>query len=207
MDKLFAWQKFEEFQNNWSALNGRTSDQNLFAPRGQAPQDGYSACIVGSYLNAEYARLCQSDPPDFELKVNENVLGFENVEGFESNRRRGDEYRNGQLPDSGSAKDWHYRATSAPSWFKSALELKVKKYQTPQNFSLAIYISSRSFGVTAEKTIPDACKQFAEALLQCQQIRSDISPQRLHVGAYVGNISLRCHVAAYITNFTTQFAQ
>ncbi len=157
IDKLFDLNELNVFHGTWFELYSKASDVFLFSPVGQLLRDGYIAIAVGIYLNASKARLCKSDPPDFELKTEKGLFGFECVEGYQPGRRRGDEYKNEQPPDLGTAVDWRSRALEAHNWFNTAIELKAKKYVNPQGFSLAIYLSTRSFGVAAEKEIHDCC--------------------------------------------------
>jgi len=121
------------------------------------------AWIAGHFANvvgATTVRLIDDQWPDFELRLNENLIRFETTEADVPGRKRGDEYRQSPQMMEDPVEDWIARAEAVPGALKTAVrKKKAKLYSKHEN--LLIYLNIGEYGIRHREIIaafPDATK-------------------------------------------------
>ena len=89
--------------------------------------------------------------PDGQTGTPQKPIDIEITEVLEDGRRRGDEYRNHQQPQDGTADDWRNRALAIPEQLEKAIQRKIGKGYA-QKCILLIYLNMSNYGVLQKET-------------------------------------------------------
>lgn len=92
--RLCEWQSPNEMAHFVSKINNQIGSVNFISGHGlKFLQEAFIAAAFGQARLADRVRLCNQDPPDFELVIKGHTLSFEATEADDPKRRRGDEYK------------------------------------------------------------------------------------------------------------------
>ncbi|MBU1343946.1 MAG: hypothetical protein KKE44_20350, partial [Proteobacteria bacterium] len=78
---------------------------------------------------------------DFTIKVGDHEFPFQLTEIQEPNRRRGDEYKNGNYQE-WEYENWEPGTENGPIWIREAIQKKIGKfYSEPHKLNLLVYVN------------------------------------------------------------------
>jgi hypothetical protein len=146
--QLSQWLTPDEMLQVANDTGDRIGSTNLFNQGGlELLRDALTAAEFGKARRVNKVRLIPEPEnwPDFELRVGGAVERFEAAEVDDPARRRGDEYRFGNLACDPVA-DWIARAEQTPAWIASVCQKKVDK-RYDGRARLVLYLNVSDHGV------------------------------------------------------------
>jgi len=157
---LAAWREPAAMAQYVDAVNDHMGSKDFFNQAGvEFLRDAWAAAEFAGKRGARQVRLVAGQWPDFELRLDGRVEQFECVEADTPGRRRGDEYRDGELAvEDDPVEDWCDRAAKVPEAIRAAVGKKLTKHYDGK-VQLLIYLNINEFGIRQkeiESAFPEA---------------------------------------------------
>lgn len=121
------------------------SDEYFLRTALKPAREAWIAAEFSKVMAAGEVRLVADDWPDIEIMIDGKPVAFECVEPQLPGRRRGDEYRRGEIIHK-DADDWRKEAEAIPGMLQHAVQSKVAKGY-PKSCNLLIYLSLSPYGI------------------------------------------------------------
>lgn len=143
------WQTPDEMLTRARAINDDMGAESFFNQPGlQFARDAWSAAKFGIARGVKAIRLSEGQFPDFEIRTESGMEGWEVTEADVDGRQRGLEYRQGKYRNG----DYLNAIKKAPAAIRRVCAGKVDKSYS-EKVGLLILLNIPSFGASQEETV------------------------------------------------------